>query len=76
MLSPRPTFHVKTVPAEPTVGEPLSIVVTIKCESDINADAINLELVATERRNDQLTDKLFGKKLLDTHFTANEVVSV
>lgn len=72
LLSTRPKFHLRTVPAEPRIGEPLSIIVTIECESDINADAINLELVATERRNDQLTDKLFGKKLLATHFTASK----
>ncbi len=68
MLAQRPLFHVRTIPTEPRIGQPLSVVVTVECLSDLNADQLNLRLAATERRADQFASKLIGPKLV--HFSA------
>jgi hypothetical protein len=70
MLAQRPLFHVRTAPTEPRVGQPLSVIVTVECLSDLNADQINLRLAATERRADQFASKLIGPKLV--HFCAEQ----
>lgn len=76
MAPTKVTYRVQTTPAEPRVGDELTLHVTIDCADAIDADAIEFELAGVERSKGSTVDHLLGIASTTHHPVLRETISV